>query len=108
LVVIAVPSNDFGGQEPLEGEAIKEFCELNYHITFPIMQKVHVKGNSAHPFYRAVRERFGFAGAPRWNFYKYLISPGGNLVEWFSSATSPDSKALHKAIRKHLPVPSVH
>jgi glutathione peroxidase len=103
LVVIAVPSNDFGGQEPLEGAEIKEFCELNYHITFPIMQKVHVKGDAAHPFYQAVRERFGFTGAPRWNFYKYLISSDGKLVEWFSSATSPDSKTLHQAIQKHLP-----
>jgi glutathione peroxidase len=105
LVVIAVPSNDFAGQEPLNGEEIKSFCQVNYGITFPIMDKVHVTGKEAHPFYAEVRERFGFTGAPKWNFHKYLISPQGELVDWFSSFTAPESDKLEAAIEQVLPNP---
>lgn len=103
LIVIAVPSNDFAGQEPLDGTAIKEFCKLNYNVTFPIMDKVHVKGDDAHPFYQQVRKTFGFTGAPRWNFHKYLINADGEMVDWFSSMTSPESSKIQSAIERALP-----
>ncbi len=103
LIVVAVPSNDFGEQEPLSGETLKHFCEVNYNVTFPIMNKTSVKGRNAHPFYRMVRERFGFSGAPKWNFHKYLINANGELVDWFSPMTSPESERLRYAIERALP-----
>jgi glutathione peroxidase len=103
LIVVAVPSNDFGGQEPLEGDALKKFCEVNYNVTFPIMDKINIKGENAHPFYAYVSNRFGFSGSPKWNFHKYLINSNGELVDWFSSITSPDSEKLINAIEAALP-----
>lgn len=104
LVVLAVPSNDFGGQEPLENHDIKRFCEINYDIDFPIMSKISVKGDNAHPFYQHVSKKFGFSGSPKWNFHKYLINADGKVVDWFSSITSPESGKLIAAIEKALPV----
>lgn len=103
LVVIAVPSNDFGGQEPLSGKALKKFCTLHYNITFPVMDRTMVSGDSAHPFYRMAAEHFGYVGTPKWNFHKYLINSKGELVDWFSSITSPDSPRLRSAIEAALP-----
>ncbi len=102
LLVMAVPSNDFGGQEPLEGQDIYEFCKLNYNVTFPIMQKVRVKGKQAHPFYQHIRQHYGFTGSPKWNFYKYLINDKGQVVDWFSSVTSPKSARLVNSIESLL------
>jgi glutathione peroxidase len=102
LVVLAVPSNDFGGQEPgTEGE-IKQFCEVNYGIDFPMTEKVHVRGTEAHPFYKWAATHFGPLSKPRWNFHKYLISPDGELVGWFSSITSPTSDKVVSAIKTQL------
>lgn len=103
LVVIGVPSNDFGAQEPGSAAEIKEFCEVNYAIDFPMTQKTVVKGDAAHPFYRFAREQFGFVGAPKWNFHKYLINAEGTLTDYFSSTTSPDSSTLKKAVEAALP-----
>ncbi len=103
LMVIAVPSNDFGGQEPLDNEEIKHFCETNYHVTFPIMQKVSVTGENAHPFYAKLNETLPFSSTPKWNFHKYLIDTDGQLVDWFSSVTSPTSERVIKAVEKVLP-----
>jgi glutathione peroxidase len=98
LVVIGVPSNDFGGQEPLEGDAISSFCELNYGVTFPIMAKEHVTGPNAHPFFKWVVDEARFLAKPRWNFYKYLVNREGELEDWFSSITKPDSKKFINAV----------
>lgn len=103
LVVIGVPSNDFGGQEPGDNEQISTFCQVRYGVTFPMTGKTHVKGNDAHPFYKWVREGFGFSGAPKWNFHKYLIAPDGRLVDYFHSTTSPESARLAQAIEALLP-----
>lgn len=104
LVVLGVPSNDFGGQEPGTEREIKEFCEVNFNIDFPLTEKVHVKGGDAHPFYQwAVRE-LGSEAAPRWNFHKYLVSPEGQLVGWFATADSPTSPKVTDAIEGVLPV----
>ena len=102
LVVIAVPSNDFGRQEPGTSEEIAAFCEVNFGITFILADKVHVKGDTAHPFYQWAREQVGFAGRPRWNFHKYLIGRDGRIADWFAATTAPDSEKLIKAIEAAL------
>nr|MBP9728756.1 glutathione peroxidase [Gammaproteobacteria bacterium] len=71
LVVIGVPSNDFGGQEPGTDEEIQAFCQTRFGVTFPVVKKEPLKGASIHPFYRWARETFGFGTAPKWNFHKY-------------------------------------
>ena len=103
LVVLGVPSNDFGGQEPGTETEIKQFCEVNFSIDFPLTSKEHVKGNAAHPFYKWAGRELGVAAQPRWNFHKYLISPDGRLVDWFSTATSPTSEKVLGAVEAHLP-----
>lgn len=102
LVVVGVPSNDFGGQEPASGEKIADFCRLNYGASFPMTSKVHVKGDGAHPFYRWAREHFGVMGRPKWNFHKYLVDRNGELVDYFHSTTKPESPRLLKAIEALL------
>lgn len=103
LVVLGVPSNDFGGQEPgTEGE-IKEFCETNFAIDFPMTTKQKVKGEDAHPFYRWASDQVGMIGSPKWNFHKYLIAPDGSLKDWFSTTTAPDAGKLVKAVESVLP-----
>ncbi|NNM58968.1 MAG: glutathione peroxidase [Legionellales bacterium] len=100
LVVIAVPSNDFGGQEPGNNEQIQEFCKINYGVTFPVMQKVSVSGTNAHPFYAWAKQKLGFGTAPKWNFHKYVINRKGQLVDYFHSTTKPDSPRLIKLLDK--------
>jgi len=102
LVVIGVPSNDFGAQEPGNAQEIASFCELNYGVDFPMMAKVHVKGPDAHPFFKWAANQGGFLAAPKWNFFKYLIGKDGELVEWFSSITGPDSGKFKAAVEKIL------
>ncbi|KAA5606709.1 glutathione peroxidase [Roseospira marina] len=103
LVVLGVPSNDFGGQEPGSEEEIKSFCTVNFNINFPMTEKEVVSGDGAHPFYAWAREQVGFVGSPKWNFHKYLIAPDGTLVDWFSSVTKPQSDRLVAAVEKVLP-----
>lgn len=102
LVIIGVPSADFADQEFAEDGKIKEFCELNFGVTFPLASKEHVKGDDAHPFYRAASDRFGFMGTPKWNFHKYLINRKGELVNYYVSTTKPESGKIKKAIEKEL------
>lgn len=103
LVVLGVPSNDFGGQEPGSAEEIKAFCTVNYAIDFPMTEKVTVKGADAHPFYRWAAGQLGAMSKPRWNFYKILISPDGRAVAWFASTTKPQSDKLRRAVEQALP-----
>lgn len=106
LIVIAVPSNDFGHQEPGSAEEIASFCKLNYGVTFPVTAKEVVSGDTAHPFYRWAKETLGFGTAPKWNFHKYLIDRNGKLVDYFHSTTTPASSRLIEAIEKLLSEPS--
>ena len=106
LVVLGVPSNDFGGQEPGSESDIKEFCEVNFNVDFPLTSKVHVKGDAAHPFYRWAADELGFAAKPRWNFHKYLIAPDGRLVDWFATTTPPTAERVTRAIEAHLDEPA--
>ncbi|WP_370661526.1 glutathione peroxidase [Pelagibius sp. 7325] len=102
LVVLGVPSNDFGGQEPGSASEIKEFCEVNFSIDFPLTTKEHVVGDAAHPFYRWAAEQLGFAAKPRWNFHKYLIGPDGQIADWFSTVTKPTAPKVTEAIEAQL------
>ena len=96
LVVLGVPSNDFGQQEPGQKEQIKEFCEVNFAIDFPMSDKLVVKGENAHPLYKWLKAQTG--ASPKWNFYKFLIDGEGQAVTYFSSMTKPQSKKLTRAI----------
>jgi glutathione peroxidase len=98
LVVIGVPSDDFGGQELDDAKQVKEFCTINYGIDFPMADIVHVKGPNAHPYYKWIAEAHGGLAVPRWNFHKHLIDGSGALVDWFASTTGPNSARLRKAI----------
>jgi glutathione peroxidase len=103
FVVLGVPSNDFGGQEPGSEAEIKQFCEVNYDIDFPMTAKVTVAGDQAHPFYRWAAKELGTTAKPRWNFHKYLVDGEGRLVDWFSTVTPPTSARVTQAIEKLLP-----
>ena len=102
FVILGVPSNDFGGQEPGTSEEIAKFCEINYGVTFPLTSKQVVSGDKAHPFYIWAKDTLGFGTAPKWNFHKYLISKNGQLVDYFNSTTSPDSDKIIKLIESEL------
>jgi len=102
LVVLGVPSGDFGGQELATDEKIKEFCTVNFSIDFPMAEKTEVTGKQAHPFYSWALKELGAKAKPRWNFHKYLVSKDGRLIDWFSSTTRPSSKRVQKAIEAAL------
>ena len=95
LIVLGVPANNFGAQEPGSNAEIKTFCESKYDIDFPMTEKVSVKGDDAHPFYKWVSAS---KGEPQWNFHKYLINTKGELVGAYPSKVSPRSKELTDAI----------
>lgn len=103
LVVIGVPSNDFGKQEPSTNAEIANFCSVNFKTSFILTEKNIVTAKDAHPFFKWVRDNYGWFAAPRWNFYKFLIGPTGAPLEWFSSLTSPTSKRVIDIIDKNLP-----
>jgi glutathione peroxidase len=102
LVVVGVPSNDFGGQEPGSTKQIKDFCEGAFGITFPLTEKVAVTGASAHPFYKWVVETLGSNAVPAWNFHKYLVSRDGRVVKSFYSGYAPDSQEVVAAVEEEL------
>jgi len=102
LVVLGVPSNDFGGQEPGSEQEIKEFCEMNFSITFPMTEKQVVKGQNAHPLYKWIGNEIGRNKLPRWNFYKYLISPDGEIVASWSNREQPMSDNIRNAVERAL------
>ena len=102
LVVLGVPSNDFGSQEPGTSAEIKDFCTTNFFITFPLADKEVVSGDGAHPFYVWAKAELGALAAPKWNFHKYLIGPDGRLVDWFATTTKPNAPKVTKAIESLL------
>ena len=106
LVVIGVPSNDFGAQESGSSEQIAEFCKLNYGVTFPMAAKEVVSGDKAHPFYRWARRTLGFGTGPKWNFHKYLVNRQGMVIDHFNSTTTPQSESIVKAIEAALAEPA--
>lgn len=100
FVIIGVPSDDFGGQEPGSNDEILEFCESTFSITFPLTSKVEVVGNNIHPFYKWTSDVLGFGTRPKWNFHKYLIDANGNVIDYFNSTTNPSSERVVQAIEK--------
>lgn len=110
LVIIGVPSNDFGNQEPGTGTEIAQFCKLNYGVSFPMTARQIVTGENAHPFYRWAAGVLGFGSRPKWNFHKYLIGRDGTLVDYFNSTTEPQAdrviKAIEAALRAPKPLPA--
>ena len=100
IVMLGVPSNDFGKQEPGSNEDIKNFCEAKFGITFPMTEKVSVKGTDAHPFYIWAKENHGKSAVPKWNFHKIIIDRTGKVAETFLSTTNPSSKKFKKTIEK--------
>jgi glutathione peroxidase len=102
LVIVGVPSNDFGGQEPGSSEEIASFCKINYGVTFPLTDKTGVKGEAAHPFYRWAGEEAGLMGRPKWNFHKYLIGRDGRFIDWFSTQAKPTGPKIRSAVEAAL------
>ena len=84
LVMVGVPSNDFGQQEPGNNDEIKNFCEAKFGISFPMTEKVSVKGSSAHPFYIWAKNNHGISAIPKWNFHKIIIGKDGKIAKTFS------------------------
>ena len=102
LVIVGVPSNDFGAQEPGEAAEIASFCKLNYGVTFPLADKTVVSGAAADPLYVWAGNEAGMLGKPSWNFHKYLFGRDGKFIDWFSTPTKPESAKIVAAIEKAL------
>ena len=103
LVVLGVPSNDFGNQESGTNSEVKKFCESTFSITFPLTEKNVVKGKDAHPFFKWSKKELGFiGGVPRWNFHKIIIGKDGNAIAGYTALTRPSSKKFISEIEKAL------
>ena len=102
LIVIGMPSNQFGGQEPGSENEIKKFCETNFNITFQMTSKYDVKGDNAHPIYIWAKETFGKSTVPKWNFHKILINKEGKVEDTFASFTNPMSKKIINKLEEIL------
>src|SRR5690606_38624493 len=103
--IIGIPSNDFGKQEPRQGEDIMEFCRVNYGVTFPIFSKTVVRGPYAHPLYKFLsdkKQNGKVKASPLWNFHKYLIDRNGRVTDFFYPFTKPTSLRVRKKINRLL------
>lgn len=99
VVVLGIPSNDFGGQEPGSAEQIAKFCEQRFNVTFPMLEKVNTKGADQSPIYQFLASKHG---APKWNFHKYLVGKDGQVRAAFPSKVEPESAELKAEIDKAL------
>ena len=102
LIVLGIPSNQFGGQEQASETEIKNFCKTNFNITFPMTSKYDVKGEGAHPIYLWAKKNYGKSAVPKWNFHKILINKEGKVEDTFASFTNPASKKITKKIEEIL------
>jgi glutathione peroxidase len=103
--ILGFPSNQFQDQEPLEGEALNEFCQINYGVTFKIFDKVDVKGEKAAPLFQYLSNKDlngKVNSTPKWNFHKFLVNKQGEVVDYFYTITNPNSSKVRKAIDKLL------
>ncbi len=99
LVIVGFPANNFGQQEPGTNEEIKEFCQKNYGVTFPITEKVSVKGDDIHPMFKYLvgeAAKLGFEDPIKWNFTKFLVDENGKLITVFASKVKPMSEEVTK------------
>ena len=101
LIVLGVPSNSFN-QEKSDNSAVKEFCEVNFNINFPLTEITDVKGDNAHEIYKWAKANYGKSAVPKWNFYKILINKEGKIEDTYSSFTNPNSDKILKKIEKIL------
>ena len=102
LVVIGVPCNQFGGQQPGESHEITAFCTEKYSVTFLMTEKIEVKGSNQHPLYKWLTDKNSNGiknSTVRWNFQKYLVDPSGNLIDYWYSITQPLSQKIIKHIQ---------
>lgn len=102
LVVVGLPCNQFAGQEPLEGGQIQSFCERNFGVTFPLTEKVLVKGSQQHPLFQWLTKKSlngKTNSAVKWNFQKYLVNEKGELIDFFYSITKPNSSKITKHLK---------
>lgn len=103
LVILGVPCNDFGHQEPGSDREIREFCDTSYHVTFPMTHKVEiVSSERRHPFYQWIADELGDAALPRWNFHKFLIGKNGDLIAGYGSKTAPLAPDMLEDIKEAL------
>ena len=102
LIVVGMPCDDFGNQEPGDEDAIADFCETQYQVSFPMTGKYHVMGMSAHPLFHTIREEFGDDVTPRWNFHKYLFDRNGQMIGHWPSEVMPDDTAVTHKIECNL------
>ena len=102
LVILGVPCNDFGAQEPGSEAEIKTFCETRFAVDFPLTAKEHVIGADAHPLYKWVAGELGEGAAPKWNFHKYLFGPDGAIAGTFGSRMEPGAAEIAQAIDQVL------
>ena len=102
LIVLGVPSNQFGNQEPGSNSEIKNFCEVNFNVDFIMTETSNVRGENAHPLFKYIEKNLGSRSSPKWNFYKYIIDKNGIPVNFFSSMTKPESSKLINALELEL------
>ena len=100
LIIIGIPSNDFGNQELSSNQKVKEFCTTNFDVSFLLTEITNIKGEKGHPFFKWIKKEAGFLAFPKWNFYKYLINKDGFLVKWYASTTRPNSNKITLEIDK--------
>ena len=101
LVVLGVPSNSFN-QEKTKNNEVKEFCEVNFNINFPLTEITDVKGDNSHEIYKWAKENYGKSAVPKWNFYKILINKEGKIEDTYASLTNPTSKKIIKRVESLL------
>src|SRR6266853_2245010 len=105
FVIVGIPANNFGGQEPGTNQEIKTFCSSKYNVTFPMMAKVSVKGEDTTPLYQFLTDKAAHpqtGGEIKWNFTKFLVGPDGHVIKRFEPEVTPDSPDVTSAIQKAL------
>ena len=103
--ILGFPTNDFGGQEPLNDQEINKFCKVNFGVEFPMFEKIMVRGDQMHPLFKFLSDKNlngHLNSSPRWNFHKYLINQEGEVVDYFYSFTKPNSSKIKKKIQRLL------
>jgi glutathione peroxidase len=101
LVIVGIPTNNFK-QEPGSNSEIKDFCETNFDISFPMSEKTNVIGNDSHPFFNWAKENYGLGAVPKWNFHKIIIGKDGKVANTFASITNPSSKKFINFVEKEI------
>ncbi len=102
LIVLGVPCNDFGDQEPGDAETIADFCTERFQVTFPMTEKQFIIGRHAHPLFLAMREEYTSDVLPSWNFFKYLFGGDGSLLHFWPSKITPDEPGFRHELERNL------